>query len=144
MPVLRYFIFVGAALIALLFVVSAALPSAPAAVASNSATDLTSIRIHSDRKWPERVVFDTNAPTIVPAATQTASMTPPAAAHQQIADTSTKVTARDAFAQATPSDLKKPAAKPVQKRRVAKRRVAPQTIVVAQRPQFGLFANNIW
>jgi hypothetical protein len=144
MPVLRYFVFVGAALIALLFVVSAELPSAPVVAASNSAADLTSIRIRSDRKWPERVVFDTSAPTIVPAPTQTASVTPPAARPEHIADTSTKVTARDAFAQAAPSDLKKPAAKPVQKRRVAKRRAAPQTIVVAQRPQFGLFANNIW
>jgi hypothetical protein len=145
MPVLRYFVFVGAALIALLFVVSAQLPSAaPAVEASNSAADLTSIRIRSDRKWPERVVFDTSAPTIVPAPVQTASVAPRAAGPEQIADTSTKVTARDAYAQLTPTDLKKPAAKPVHKRRVAKRRMAPPTIVVAQRPQFGLFANNIW
>ena len=27
------------------------------------------IRIHSDRKWPERIVFDTTLPTIVPAQT---------------------------------------------------------------------------
>ncbi|HZC38964.1 MAG TPA: hypothetical protein VE221_09875 [Sphingomicrobium sp.] len=144
MPVLRYFVFVGAALIALLFVVSAELPSAPAVEASNSATDLTSIRIHSDRKWPERVVFDTNAPTIVPAPVQTASVAPRVAAPEHIADTSAKLTARDAYAQVTPSDLKKPAAKAVHKRRVAKRRMPPPTIVVAQRPQFGLFANNIW
>lgn len=144
MPVLRYFVFVGAALIALLFVVSAELPSAPAVLASNSTTDLTAIRIHSDRKWPERVVFDTSVPTIVPAPTRTASVVLPAAAPEHVADTSTKVTARDAYAQLTPSDLKKPAAKPVHKRRVAKRRMAPPTIVVAQRPQFGLFANNIW
>jgi hypothetical protein len=110
--------------------------------ASNAAADLSSIRIHSDRKWPERVVFDTNAPTIVPAPAQLASVTPAAA--PRIADASTNVTARDAYAQATRSDLKKPEAKRVQKRKVAKRRAAPPAMLVAQRPQFGLFANNIW
>ena len=141
MPVLRYFVFVGAALIALLFVVGAAFPSAPAAVATADAgTDLSTIRIHSDRKWPERVVFDTNAATIVPAPVQTASAAQPA---NEIADTSSRVTARDAYAQAAPSDVKKPDAKLV-RRKIARRRAAPPTIVVAQRPQIGLFANNIW
>jgi hypothetical protein len=32
----------------------------------------------------------------------------------------------------------------VQKRKVAKKRANPPTMLVAQRPQFGLFANNIW
>jgi hypothetical protein len=150
MPVLRYFMFVGAALLALLFVVGAELPSSPAVEAANGAPDLSTIRIHSDRKWPERVVFDTSAPRIVPAPTQTASLAPVTAKPDRVADVSTKVTARDAFAQLTPADLKKPEAKPVQKRKVAKRHVNPPTtnqptMLVAQRPQpFGLFANNIW
>jgi hypothetical protein len=149
MFVARYFLYVGAALLALLFVVSAELPSSPAVEAANTGTDVT-IRIHSDRKWPERVVFDTNAPTIVPAPTQTASNAPVAPAPVQVASVSTKVTARDAFAQLTPADLKKPEAKRVQKHKVAKRRVSPPTMLppptmlMAQRPQFGLFANNIW
>jgi hypothetical protein len=148
MPVLRYFVFVGAALLALLFVVSAELPPSPVVQADNATTDLSTIRIHSDRKWPERVVFDTSAPTIVPAPTQTASVAPAAVAPERIADVSTKVTARDAYAQLTPADLKrpeaKPARKPAHKRKVAKRRPSPPTMLVAQRPQFGLFANNIW
>jgi hypothetical protein len=144
MPVLRYFVFVGAALLALLFVVGAALPPTPVVQASNAATDLSTIRIHSDRKWPARVVFDTSAPTIVPAPTQTASVAPAAAAPERVADVSTKVTARDAYAQLTPADLKKPETKPAHKRKVAKRRPGPPTMLVAQRPQFGLFANNIW
>jgi hypothetical protein len=150
MLVARYFLYVGAALFALLFVVSAELPSSPAVQAANTAPDVT-IRIRSERKWPERVVFDTNAPTIVSAPTQTASNAPAAAAPVQVAEVSTKVTTpRDAFAQLTPADLKKPEAKRVQKRKVAKRRVSPPTMLppptmlVAQRPQFGLFANNIW
>jgi hypothetical protein len=143
MPVLRYFMFVGAALLALLFVVGTAMPPAPSVDAANGAPDLSTIRIHSDRKWPERVVFDTSAPRIVPAPAQTASLAPVAAAPQRVADASTKVTARDAFAQAAPTDLKKP----VQKRKVAKRRanpptMNPPTMLVAQRPQFGLFGLN--
>jgi hypothetical protein len=146
MPVLRYFVFVGAALLALLFVVGWELPPSPAVEAA-SATDLTTIRIRSDRKWPERIVFDTSAPTIVAAPTQTASVAPVAAAPGRVADALTKVTARDAFAQLTPSDLKKPEAKPVQKRKVAKRHVNPPatnppTMLMAQRPQFGLFGLN--
>jgi hypothetical protein len=141
--------FVGAALLALLLVVNAAFPPSPVVEAANDDAHLSTIRIHSDRKWPERVVFDTNAKpvvlAVVPAPVQTASIAAPAApAAAQVADASTKITARDAFAQLTPADLKKPGAKPVQKRRVAKKHVSPPTMLVAQRPQFGLFANNIW
>jgi hypothetical protein len=143
MLVARYFLYVGAALLALLFVVGAELPPSPAVKATNTAADLT-IRIHSDRKWPERVVFDTNAPTVVPAPIQTASNAPAAAAPARVAEVSTRVKPRDAFAQLTPADLKKLEAKRVPKRKVAKRRVGPPTMLVAQRPQFGLFANNIW
>jgi hypothetical protein len=144
MPVARYFLFVGAALLALLFVVGSVLPSMPAVETTNTAAELPAIRIHSDRKWPQRVVFDTSAPTIVAAPTRTASMASPAAAPVRTAEVSRRVTARDAFAQLTPADSRKPEVKPARKRRVAKRRANPPTIVVAQRPQFGLFANNIW
>ena len=68
---------------------------------TDTGADLSTIRIHSDRKWPERVVFDTNAPTIVPAPTQTASTTPAAAPAQlPTLDQSDRA---DAFAQLTPS-----------------------------------------
>jgi hypothetical protein len=154
MPVLRYFVFVGAALLALLFVVAGTFPALPTApgVSSADAADAPMIRIHSDRKWPERVVFDTSVPTTVPATlvaavpapTQTAKNETGVAAPSDAADVGTKVTARDAFAQLTPSDLKKMNPKPRQKRKIAKRHVAPPQIQIAQRPLFGLFANNIW
>ena len=74
MPVLRYFFFVGGALLALLFISNSYLPNAPAADktadAGEPGIDKSVIRIQSDRKWPERVVFDTSQPTIVPAQTQ--------------------------------------------------------------------------
>jgi hypothetical protein len=153
MPLMRYFLFVGAALLALLLVAGEVFPTAPAESAvqgTSVASDLSVIRIHTDRKWPERVVFDTSIPTIVPARTQMAkneaSVAVPAQV-AQVADVSTKVTARDAFAQLVPTDLKKPDPKPQQKRKIAKKRAAPPAVLLAQqqqRPQFGFFANNIW
>jgi hypothetical protein len=144
MPVMRYFLFVGAALLTLLFAVSAELPSSPVVKATNTAADLPMIRIHSDRKWPERVVFDTSAKPAAVAPVQTASIAPTPSAPAQGADASTKLTARDAFAQLTPADLKKREVKPTRKRKVARKHVSPPTMLVAQRPQFGFFANNIW
>ena len=146
MPVARYFMFVGGALLALLFVVAAMLPQLP--VTDRADTDLPIIRIHSDRKWPEPVIFDTSLPTIVPAQTQTAAAAP---APATVADVSAKVRVRDAFAQlpfdpkqAQSSDPKKAEPKLPPKRKIAKRRVAPPTVQVAQQPHFGFFANNFF
>jgi hypothetical protein len=70
MPLLRYFIFVGGSLLALLLVVNATLPAEPLLETSTSGSDLPPVRIHSDRKLPDRVVFDTSA--ILPGHTQAA------------------------------------------------------------------------
>jgi hypothetical protein len=78
MPLARYFFLVGGVLLALLFVVDAVLPKLP--VVDRTDTDLPVIRIHSDRKWPERVVLDTSIPTIVPAPTAKAEAVAPAPA----------------------------------------------------------------
>jgi hypothetical protein len=48
-------------LLALLFIADACLPKLPAAKATTDAPP-PAIRIHSERKWPERIVFDTSAP----------------------------------------------------------------------------------
>ena len=65
MPIGRYFIFVGTALLALLFVADRYLPGqiAPSARAD---VDRSIIRINTRHKWPEAVVYDTSLPTIVP------------------------------------------------------------------------------
>ena len=76
MPVMRYFLFVGGVMLALLFAVSAELPSPPVVKATNTAADLPMIRIYTDRKWPERVVFDTSAKPAAVAPVQTASIAP--------------------------------------------------------------------
>jgi len=147
MPVLRYFVFVGGALLALLFVADIYFPKQPVVATADSRVDKSTIRIHSERKWPERVVFDTNQPTIVPpaAANTVASVQAPA-------DVSAKARARDAFAQLQPpdqkqaqlTDPKKPEKPAPRKRKIAKRHAAPPVMLVAQQPQFNLFGRNTW
>ncbi len=139
MLVVRYFLCVGGALLALLFVSDAYLPKPPAVETADS--DLPAIRIHSDRKWPERVVFDTSRPTILPPQSQAvAAIQPPASAPEM----SAKARVREAFAQFVPPEPKKPASRPLHKRRIAQRRAAPPMMLVAQQPQFGFFGNNPW
>jgi hypothetical protein len=148
MPVARYFLFVGGVLLALLFISDAYLPQLPVVVSANAA--LPVIRIHSDRKWPERVVFDTRIRPIAPVQIAQADAVASAPAPTTVADMSAKVRVRDAFAQlpfdkqAQSSDPKQPGPKLQPKRRIAKRHVAPPTMLVAQQPQFGFFANNTW
>jgi hypothetical protein len=159
MLVLRYFLYVGGTLVALLLLCAAVLPKPPiddSTVAS--ASDVPAIRIHSQQKWPERVVFDTNAQ--MPASATVAQAVP--SAEQQSA--SAKARVREAFAQLpaegpkeqTASDVKKPEPKAPVKRRVARARAAPQPyyqqgyygypqqypqgrMQVAQQPRFGFF-----
>ena len=61
MPIVRYFVCVGCLLLALLFAADRYLP-APADGAGTAVIDKTIIRIHSARRLPERVVFDTRRP----------------------------------------------------------------------------------
>jgi hypothetical protein len=148
MPLVRYFFFVGGALLALLFVSDAYLPKPPDVARADA--DLPVIRIHSERKWPERVVFDTSRPTIVPVRTANAGAGVPAAA--TAADFAAKARLREAFAQLQPPAQTqaqapapaKPEPKLQPKHKVAKRRAAPPVMLVAQQPQFGLFGNNTW
>jgi hypothetical protein len=151
MPVLRYFLFVGGALLVLLLGVNVLLPPAPVTDSVVSSADIPTIRIHSDQKWPERVVFDTSQPTIVPAPVTVTKADSPAAA-SAVTMASPKARVREAFAQ-LPLSEKIPAAapmdnrKPQPKRKLAKARPVQQparepTILVAQQPHFGLFGNT--
>jgi hypothetical protein len=65
MPLLRYFGFVGSALLLLLFGLNWYLPQ-PVAEPVGAATDRPVIRISSIATLPEPVVIDTSLPTIVP------------------------------------------------------------------------------
>ncbi|MDX3968348.1 MAG: hypothetical protein QHD01_17350 [Bradyrhizobium sp.] len=59
MPIIRYFVFVGGFLLALLFAADRYLP-APVEVAAVADPDRTIIRIKSARSIPEKIVFDTS------------------------------------------------------------------------------------
>jgi hypothetical protein len=153
MPLMRYFIFVGGALLALLFIADACLPALPVVKAARSDTDLSVIRIHSDTKWPERVVFDTTRPTITPVP---APMVAEAVAPQEkIAAAPSKGGVREAFAQlpATPSHPKlkrKPVAKNYAgpnypgPNYAAPNYAGPPRMLVAQQRPMGFFGNNVW
>lgn len=140
MPLMRYFVVVGGALFVLLLIVNACLPAAPVAAESAATVDRSVLRIHSDQKWPERVVFDTTQPTITPApaAPSAAEISSP----QKTADgRPLKGEPREAFAQMSSN--------PVQPKRkhksVAKNNYGAQPrILVAQQPPVIVFGNNIW
>jgi hypothetical protein len=160
MLILRYFVYVGGALLVLLFACDAVLPKAPASDIDVAEADHPLIRIHSERKWPKPIVFDTTMPAIAPVAVASNAAPAPVAT----ADIPAKARLREAFAQlpaprsaaAEPKTLEptKPEAKPQPKRKVAKARTAPRSpmlvaqqprplMLVAQQPHFGLF-DNAW
>ena len=141
MPLARYFFYVGGVLLALLFIADAYLPKLP--VAHRVDKDSYSIRIHSDRKWPERIVYDTSLPTITPP--QIASTEQSAAAPSTIA--SAKPREQEAFTQLPPSaanqlqssDSKKRKPKPQRQRKITKRHAPPPMLLVARQRQLGWF-----
>jgi len=72
MPIARYFVFVGGTLLALLLAVNWYFADEPAgfstlpveyAPALPQAEDLN-IRIHSDHRWPEKLMLDTELPRL--------------------------------------------------------------------------------
>ena len=82
MPLARYFVVVGGALMALLFAFDFFSPKASADSGIHSAgpADKTTMRIRSEHKLPERIVFDTTQPTIAAKAAQTQTAQPAQAA----------------------------------------------------------------
>lgn len=67
MPVFRYFLYVGAALVVMLFAIDAYVPRPPAPIQANApGFDRTTIRITSNRVTEPPIVYDTSQPTIVP------------------------------------------------------------------------------
>jgi hypothetical protein len=163
MPLLRYFAFVGGALLMLLLISDAVLPQVPLPGAVRSASDLPVVRIHSERKWPERVVIDTTIP--LPAASTIkiakAEVAPPSPPQPGVSDASAKARMREAFAQLPHGQSDQPKAgakvaamavgvpakaevKPQAKRRVARAQPpAGRPMMVAQQPHYGFF-DSTW
>jgi hypothetical protein len=154
MPVARYFLFIGGALLALLLAIDALFPQ-QAVVASRapSSVDKTVVRIRSDQKLPERVVYDTSLPTIVPPPVVTAQVTAPVVAPSApaSADATAQARVRETFAQFVPAEARKAEPQVQRKRKVAKSRPAsPMQIAqqpqmrVAQQSHFGFFGGSNW
>ena len=148
MPLARYFLYVGGVLLTLMFILDACLTKSP--VMERAHVNLPVIRIHSDRRWPERIVFDTTLPTIVPAQTEIVEDHVPSPG--TVTDVAVKEREREAFALMQPSNAKRlePSApggrelKPQRQRKIVKRHVMPRSLLVARQPQFGWFGNTIW
>ncbi len=140
MPLARYFLYVGAALLALLFISDQYLPKLRAEDRAESRSAI--IYIHSDQKWPERIVYDTSLPTVVPA--QITNIEANVAAPEIVASTAK----REAFAQLQPSsqlsDAKKIEPKLQRHHKIATRRAAPPALFAGRQMQFGWFGNRIW
>jgi hypothetical protein len=67
MPIGRYFVIVGSALVFLLLIAGWSLPELPPSFSDRpEIIERAAIRIRSERKWPERVVLDANQPTFSP------------------------------------------------------------------------------
>ncbi|UGY18726.1 hypothetical protein HAP48_0015475 [Bradyrhizobium septentrionale] len=149
MPLAAYFWKVGAVLLALLFVADYSLPRAP--TVDQAAANRPAVRIHSDRKWPERVDFDTRSPVIVAAA--------PVAEPTEVA-TSSDVTESPITVAQSPgvanSFAMLPDTRPpetVDRKRQRKklhvaarprRNVQPQMLLAARRGQFGWSGFGTW
>ena len=158
MPLLRYFLYVGGALLSLILIANVVLPQEALPGTLTSATELPPVRIQSDRKLPERIVFDTSStvstapvPVLVP--TKVAAAPAPAPVSATTAEMSAKARVREAFAQLPDEEtagpkmsqmwlVRLPEPKMVsktqlQKRKIAKARAASPVMLVAQQPRFG-------
>jgi hypothetical protein len=145
MPLARYFIWVGGVLLALLSIVNLCLPKLPVIETDN--TRLPPVRIHSNQKWPERVVFDTSLQTIVPAQPANAEAIPESPTPEIVIPSEV----RQAFAQALPKRTgqmqrveRTEEKKRHLQRKIAKRRGARPALLAARQPQFGWFGVSFW
>ncbi|MBB4423477.1 hypothetical protein GGD66_002017 [Bradyrhizobium sp. CIR48] len=146
---MAYFWKVGAALLALLFVADFCLPGAQ--VAERTIADRATIRIHSDRKWPQRVVLDTTAPVIVAVASAPSITEPPSldrteppvirAETPAVANALAMVRAnpppREAIEHKRPRKSQHIATRP-------KRHQTPQMVLATRQPQLGWFGYRDW
>lgn len=128
MPIGRYIVWVGTALLVLLFVANWFLPQ-PLAERPGDEVNRPVIRITSMQQPPERIVIDTNQPTVVPPPTLIADAIPdePLAQVQSSASIAT-------HAPVTSVEKTKAKAKKRQVNEIAVRRPAPTRITVVANP----------
>jgi hypothetical protein len=91
---------VGSALVALLLIAGWSLPEPPPSFPDRpEIIDRATIRIRSERKWPEKVVLDTNQPTFSPLSIEVA---PAQQSVEPLPDEMTDQTSVDALAKLNP------------------------------------------
>jgi hypothetical protein len=145
MPLIRYFVFTGGALLALLYLADCYM-AGPVSAAAETAPDPSITRIHSAQTWPEKIVFDTSvrqipltktaassasdaaAPPAAPEGTRQAfAMVAQSAAESKAAESKTAESKAAESKQATPAAPKK---------RVAERHRRRQPLRMAARGFF--------
>jgi hypothetical protein len=131
-------------LLALLFILDACFPELPAAAKVKVYPPL--IRIHSDQKWPEGIVYDTSPETIVPVV---AASDPTTTAAEKMAEEASGTKVREAFAMLPPfvdrslvPHARMQVLKPRHHRKATRKRAAAPIIAVARNQQFGWFGRN--
>ena len=146
MPLARYFYFVGAVLLALLFILDAYFPSLP--IVATAKVNLPVIRIYSDRKWPERIVYDTSLPAIVPTSMASTEVIIQAPA---MIDASAGTRKWEALAMLPPSgeqlqasNTKMREPKPRHPGKIVRKRPPAPRIAMARHLQFGWFGGSFW
>ena len=133
-------------MLGMLLIANVAFTPVPLPGTLTSATDLPPVRIHSDRRLPEAVVFDTHsavssAPVpMLPAPVTVTRAVAPAQPAATVTEISPKARVREAFAQLPePKTVSKP---PVKRRVAAGPRTAGPVVMIAQQPHFSPFATR--
>lgn len=133
MPLIRYFVFIGGALLALLFLADRYM-AAPASAAADTGPDVSIARIRSTQTWPEKIVLDTSVRQISLSKVAVDAPVAPAAEDGT----------RQAFAMVTqPAVQPKQAAPAVSNKRVAERPRRRQPSRVAARGQTMFFGEPV-
>jgi len=124
---------------ALLFAFDFFSPKAVADIGTQSAgvVDKSTVRIRSDQKWPERIVFDTTQPTIAPKAAPAVQAALPGPEPAPAITPTARV--RETFAQFVPVEPKKPEATVQKKRKVAKAHSQPMRVA-----RYSYFGSSTW
>ena len=97
MPLFRYFVVVAGVLLVMLAVANWCFPAPPLEPGSETPIDRSTLRIHSERKWPQKVEFDTTMHPFIAA-------TAPAVATAMPAPPRPQKPPLDALAQAKPAE----------------------------------------